>query len=61
MDAREALARVLLRSEVDVQSEDPWEESGEELHTAYLAAADSMIQAMDHAGWIVVRKPLEDD
>lgn len=56
MDAREALARVLLRSEVDVQSEDPWAEVGEEMHTAYLHDADAIIEELEQGSFMIVRR-----
>ena len=51
MDARESMARALLRSEVDVYSEDPWEEAGEEMHAAYLHDADAIIVGVAKLLW----------
>ena len=55
MDVQEALARAMFRAEADVYSEDPWEEAGEEMHAAYLATADAIIEELERAGYILAR------
>lgn len=58
MDARELLARALLRSEGDVYSEDPWEEAGKEMHAAYLHDADAIIEELEKGGFTIVRRAI---